>query len=71
MKNSDPIKFKLTVYIGHYSLSHGRYLVNRARWLDHYRYYKTKCDFAGRMHPRDFLPLIEFKMASNRQYLPR
>ena len=20
----------------HYSLSHGRYLVNRARWLDHY-----------------------------------
>ena len=22
--------------IGHYSLSHGRYLVNRARWLDHY-----------------------------------
>ena len=24
-----------------YSLSHGRYLVNRARWLDHY--YKTKC----------------------------
>ena len=27
--------------IGHYSISHGRYLVNRARWLDHY--YKTKC----------------------------
>ena len=26
--------------IGHYSLSHGRYLVNGARWLDHY--YKTK-----------------------------
>ena len=26
---------------GHYSLLHGRYLVNRARWLDHY--YKTKC----------------------------
>ena len=22
--------------IQHYSLSHGRYLVNRARWLDHY-----------------------------------
>ena len=22
--------------IGHYSLSHGHYLVNRARWLDHY-----------------------------------
>ena len=27
--------------IGHYSLSHGRYLLNRARWLDHY--YTTKC----------------------------
>ena len=31
--------------IGHYSLSHGRYLVNRARWLDHY--YKTKCVISG------------------------
>ena len=30
---------------GHYSLSHGRYLVNRARWLDHY--YKTKCVISG------------------------
>ena len=30
--------------IGHYSLSHGRYLVNRARWLDHY--YKTKCEIS-------------------------
>ena len=28
--------------IGHYSLSHGRYLVNRARWLDHYC--ETKCE---------------------------
>ena len=27
------------------SLSHGRYLVNRARWLDHY--YKTKCVISG------------------------
>ena len=26
---------------GRLSLSHGRYLVNRARWLDHY--YKSKC----------------------------
>ena len=25
--------------------SHGRYLVNRARWLDHY--YKTKCVISG------------------------
>ena len=31
--------------IGHYSLSHGCYLVNRARWLDHY--YKTKCVISG------------------------
>ena len=30
---------------GHYLLSHGRYLVNRARWLDHY--YKTKCVISG------------------------
>ena len=30
---------------GHYSLSPGRYLVNRARWLDHY--YKTKCMISG------------------------
>ena len=30
---------------GHYSFSHGRYLVNRARLLDHY--YKTKCEFSG------------------------
>ena len=31
--------------IGHYSLSHGRFLVNRAGWLDHY--YKTKCVISG------------------------
>ena len=31
--------------IAHYSLSHGRYLVNRARWLDHY--YRTKCVISG------------------------
>ena len=30
---------------GHYSLSHSPYLVNRARWLDHY--YKTKCVISG------------------------
>ena len=35
--------------IGHYSLSHSRYLVNRARWLDHY--YKTKCVISGEEHP--------------------
>ena len=28
----------------HYLLSHGRYLVNRARWLDHY--YETKCEIS-------------------------
>ena len=48
-------------FIGHYSLSHGRYLVNRARWLDHYYktkceisdsdYYKTKCEFWGEDAP--------------------
>ena len=32
--------------IGHYSLSHGRYLINCARWLDHY--YKTKCVISGK-----------------------
>ena len=26
--------------------SHGRYLVNRARWLDHY--YKTKCEISDK-----------------------
>ena len=31
--------------IGHYSLSHGRYLVNRTRLLDHY--YETKCEISG------------------------
>ena len=30
---------------GRLLLSHGRYLVNRARWLDHY--YKTKCNISG------------------------
>ena len=32
-------------HIGHYSLSHGRYLVNRARWLDHY--YRMKCEISA------------------------
>ena len=35
--------------IGHYSLSHGRYLVNRARWLDHY--YRMKCEISGEDAP--------------------
>ena len=30
---------------GHNLLSHGRYFVNRARWLEHY--YKTKCEISG------------------------
>ena len=30
-------------------LSHGRYLVNRARWLDHY--YKAKCEVSGEDAP--------------------
>ena len=37
--------------IGHYSLSHGRYLVNRARWLDHYTItVKRNVRFQMRMH---------------------
>ena len=55
--------------IGHYSLSHGRYLVNRARWLDHY--YKTKYDFSGEDAPWEFLTPIEFKIANDRHDLPR
>ena len=35
------------------TLSHVRYLVNRARFLDHY--YKTKCDFSGKVAPWTFL----------------
>ena len=34
---------------GHYSLAHGRYLVNRARWLDHY--YKTKYEISDEDAP--------------------
>ena len=44
LKNLDSIKFKM-VAIGHYSLSHGRYLVNRARWLDDY--YRMKCEISA------------------------
>ena len=55
--------------IGHHSLSHGRYLVNRAIWLDHY--YKKKCEFSRNDAPWKFLTLSEFKMADNQHYLPR
>ena len=53
----------------HYSILHSRYLVHRARWLDHY--YKTKCDLSGEDAPWKFLTLIEFEMANNWHYLPR
>ena len=36
MNNFDLIKLKMPP-IGHCSLSHGRHLVNRTRWLDGYR----------------------------------
>ena len=50
--------------IGHHSLSHGRYLVNRARWLDYY--YKNKmCDFRRGCILKKF-DLIKFKMAAYR-----
>ena len=44
LKNFDLIKFKMAAF-GHYSLSHGRYLLNCARLLDHY--YKKKCEISG------------------------
>ena len=47
--------------------SHDRYMVNRARLLDHY--YKTKCEFLREDAPWKFLTLIEFKMADNRYYV--
>ena len=31
--------------IGHYSLSHSWFLVNRARWLDHY--YRMRCEISA------------------------
>ena len=46
MKNFDLIKFKMAAY---YSLPHGRYLVNRARWLNHY--FKTKCEISDEDAP--------------------
>ena len=39
--------------VGHYSFSHGRYLVNRARWLDHITI-KQSVSFRGRVHPENF-----------------
>ena len=39
-----PDKIQNGRLFGHYSFSHGRYFVNRARWLDHY--YKTKCEIS-------------------------
>ena len=39
----------------HYSFSHGLYLVNCARWLDHYLItIKQSVSFPGRMHPENF-----------------
>ena len=35
---------------GHYLFSHGQYLVNRARWLDHY--YKKKSEFINKLPKR-------------------
>ena len=50
------------------AIIHGRYLVDHARWLDHY--YKTKCEFSGEDAPWKFLT-YEFKMADKQHYLPR
>ena len=48
------VRFQESMYlekwppIGHYSLLHGRYLVNRARWLDHH--HRRNVRFQLRMH---------------------
>ena len=43
MKKFDLIKFKMATFsaIIHFHM-HGRYLVNRARWLDHYFVFNMK-----------------------------
>ena len=41
----DKIRLDQIQAFGLYSLSHGLYLVNRARWLDHH--YKTKYEISG------------------------
>ena len=45
--------------IGHCLLSHARYLVNRARSLDHYN--ETKCEVS-------FFDVVKFKMATRHRY---
>ena len=44
LKKIDLIKFKMAAF-SHFSLLHGRCLVNHVRWLDHY--YKRKCELSG------------------------
>ena len=39
------VRFQERMHFEKIQFSHGRYLVNRARWLDHY--YKTKCVISG------------------------
>ena len=51
MKIFDLIKFKMAIYQPLFTFT-CRYLVNRARWLDHN--YKTKCDFSGEDAPVKF-----------------
>ena len=62
LKNFDSIKFKMAVCRSLF-ISHGQYLVSRARWLD--LYYKTKCGFSGEDAPWNFFHSIQFKMADN------
>ena len=57
MKKIDSIKFKMAVYRPLFA--YDRYLVNRARWLDHY--YKTKCEFIEEDAPWKFLTLSNSK----------
>ena len=67
MKYVDLIKLKMAAFSAIIHFHTGGYLVNRARWLDHY--YKAKCEFSGEDAPRNFLT-YEFKMDEKQHYLP-
>ena len=64
-KKIDSIKFKTSAYRSLFPfINYVVYLVNRARWLDHY--YETKFEVSGEDAPWFFFNLIEFKMAETR-----
>ena len=56
LENNDLIKFQMAAFsaIIHFHMA-DIYLVNRARWLDHYLItIKQSVSFRGRMHPENF-----------------